>query len=101
MAALPGPIETLIPSLSKLPGIGPRSAERIALHVVQAEPGAIRELAQALVTARQEVAPCSICGALTQQQPCAICADSKRDPGLLCIVERAVDIIALEKSGPY
>jgi recombination protein RecR len=101
MASLPAPIETLIAALGKLPGIGPRSAERIALHIVQSDPGTVRDLGRALVTARERVAPCSTCGALTEAQPCAICADPKRDPALVCVVERAVDTISIEKSGAY
>ena len=101
MAALPEPIEALVSALSKLPGIGPRSAERIALHVVQSDLGSVQELARALVQARERVTPCSICGALTERQPCAICADPRREAALICIVERPVDIISLEKSGTY
>jgi recombination protein RecR len=101
MASLPEPIEVLIGALGQLPGIGPRSAERIALHVVQTDAEAIRSLARALVTAREQVRPCSRCGALTQSQPCAICSDPKRDSALLCLVERPVDIISLEKSGTF
>jgi recombination protein RecR len=101
MASLPAPIETLIAALSKLPGIGPRSAERMALHIVQSDPGFVRDLGRALVTAREEVAPCQVCGALTQCQPCGVCIDPKREAGLICVVERAVDIISIEKSGTY
>jgi recombination protein RecR len=98
---LPEPIETLVAALSRLPGIGPRSAERLALFIVQSDPTAVGDLARALVAARQLVAPCSICGALTQRQPCSVCTDPKREASLLCVVERAVDILSLEKSGTY
>ena len=64
MASLPGPITSLIGSLSRLPGIGPRSAERLALFLVQAEPGVARELAEAIVAARQRIRFCETCGAL-------------------------------------
>ncbi len=101
MAALPEPLASLISALSKLPGIGPRSAERIALHIVQADRAAISTLAKALVHARESVLPCDNCGALTEKQPCSICADPRRDSSLLCLVERAVDIISLEKPGTY
>jgi recombination protein RecR len=101
MASLPAPIESLVAALGKLPGIGPRSAERIALHIVQTDQGTVRDLAQALVAARERVAPCAICGALTESQPCGICTDGKRDAGLICVVERAVDIISIEKSGTF
>jgi recombination protein RecR len=101
MAVLPEPISSLISALSKLPGIGPRSAERIALHLVQAEPDAVKQLAETLLTARERVRFCEVCGALTEQSPCAICTDARRDATLVCIVERPVDIISIEKSGTF
>jgi recombination protein RecR len=101
MALLPAPIEALLAVLGKLPGIGPRSAERIALHIVQSDPGYVQELARAVLNAREQVALCANCGALTERQPCAICSDPKRESGLLCLVERPVDVISLEKSGTF
>lgn len=101
MAALPEPLVNLIAALNRLPGIGPRSAERIALHLVQSEPGSVQELARTLVSARERVATCSICGGLTEQQPCSICSDARRDGSLLCLVERPVDIISIEKPATY
>jgi recombination protein RecR len=101
MAVLPEPISSLIGALSKLPGIGPRSAERIALHLVQAESGAVKQLAEAIVSARDRVRFCEVCGALTEASPCALCQDPRRDASLVCIVERPVDIISLEKSGTF
>jgi recombination protein RecR len=101
MSLLPDSITTLIAALSKLPGVGPRSAERIALHLVQTESGVVKHLAEAMVTARDRVGFCTICGALTETSPCAICADSRRDGSLVCLVERAVDILSVEKSGSY
>ena len=101
MALLPLPVEALLTALSKLPGIGPRSAERIALHIVQSDPGAVQELARALVNAREQVAPCSELwrpdGAATVRH----LLRPKREPGLVCVVERPVDIISLEKSGAF
>jgi recombination protein RecR len=101
MTSLPEPISALIGTLAKLPGIGPRSAERLALHLVQSDPLDVRQLAEALVHARQRIQSCSICGALTEQSPCSICSDSRRDASLICLVERAVDIISIEKSGTF
>jgi recombination protein RecR len=101
MAVLPEPIAALISALSKLPGIGPRSAERIALHLVQAEVGAVKTLAASLLDARERVQFCEVCGALTEKSPCAICADPRRDASLVCLVERPVDIISIEKSGTF
>jgi recombination protein RecR len=98
---LPEPISALIGALSKLPGIGPRSAERLALHLVQAELGSVRQLAEALVNARERVRLCELCGALTELSPCATCTDPRREAGLLCVVERPVDILSIEKSGVF
>lgn len=99
--ALPDSITTLIAALSKLPGVGPRSAERIALHLAQTESGIVKHLADAIVTARERIQFCDPCGALTEKSPCPICADARRDGALLCVVERAVDILSIEKSGTF
>jgi len=101
MPALPEPIASLVSALSQLPGIGPRSAERIALHLVQAESGTVKQLADAMLNARARVRSCETCGALTEASPCAICADPRRDASLVCVVERPVDILSLEKSGTF
>jgi recombination protein RecR len=101
MAALPEPISALIAALGKLPGIGPRSAERIALHLVQAECGSVKQLAESILSARERVRLCQVCGALTDKPICDLCADPRRDDSLLCIIERPVDIISLEKSGTF
>jgi len=101
MASLPEPIIALISVLGKLPGIGPRSAERLALHLVQSEIDEVRQLAQTLVAARERIRTCPTCGALTEQTPCAFCASAKRDATLVCLVERPVDIISIEKAGTY
>jgi recombination protein RecR len=101
MAALPEPIATLISTLNRLPGIGPRSAERLALHLVQSDANEVKQLAQMLIHAREKIRTCLICGALTEQEPCSICRDARRDASLICVIERAVDIITIEKSGTY
>jgi len=98
---LPDSITSLIAALGKLPGIGPRSAERIALHLVQTETESVKQLAAALVHARERIQFCTTCGALTELSPCPICADSRRDGSLICVVERAVDILSIEKSGTF
>ncbi len=98
---LPEPLAGLIAELGKLPGIGPRSAERIALHLVQTDPANSQLLAAAVLAAREKIQPCQTCGALTERQPCAICADSRRDPAVICVVERATDILSLEKAGAF
>ena len=101
MSALPNSVSALIAALHKLPGVGPRSAERIALHLVQAESAVVRQLAEAMIRAREKIHFCATCGALTEKSPCAICADARRDASLVCVVERAVDILSIEKSGAF
>lgn len=101
MTTLPQPILDLLAALGRLPGLGPRSAERLALHIVQTDPGSVQQLAQALVQARERIRPCPVCGALTEQTPCALCTDPRRDGSQICVVERAVDILSLEKAGSY
>jgi recombination protein RecR len=101
MQHLPEPVATLISALSELPGIGPRSAERIALYLVQNSRGSVDLLAQAILNARERVRLCEICGALTEPSPCSFCTDPRRDPALICLVERPVDIFSVEKSGAF
>src|SRR5437764_15126870 len=96
--ALPDSITALIAALARLPGVGPRSAERIALHLVQADAAVVKQLAGVMVQARERIRFCKICGALTEPSPCATCADTRRDASLVCVVERAVDILSIEKS---
>lgn len=98
---LPDPITALVAALNKLPGVGPRSAERIALHIVQAEADSVKVLAETILQARERIHFCPVCGALTEKTPCDICTDSRRDPSLVCIVEQPVDILSIEKSGTY
>jgi recombination protein RecR len=98
---LPEPITTLSEALCRLPGIGPRSAERLALHLVQAPSDDVRRLAQTLVQAREKIRTCSICGGLTETDPCTICQDPRRDASMLCVVERPLDIFAFEKGGSF
>ncbi len=99
--SLPDSIVTLIAALSKLPGVGPRSAERIALHLVQSDAPSVQSLAEAILSARQKIKFCEICGSLTEQSPCSICTDPRRDASLVCVVERAVDILSIEKAGSF
>lgn len=101
MSPLPGPILELLAALNKLPGVGPRSAERLALHLVQSEPALAQQLAEAILRARERIRLCPICGALTEDVPCAICQSTSRDASLVCVVERPVDILSVEKSGSY
>lgn len=92
---------TLMAALGKLPGVGPRSAERMALQIVQVDEAVARNLAQAISTARDKIRSCERCGALTETSPCSLCLADRRDSTLLCVVERPVDILNLEKAGAF
>jgi recombination protein RecR len=102
MAASAGPeIERLIALLSKLPGLGPRSARRSALALLKRRDQLLRPLAQAMAEAADRVRACSTCGALDTTDPCAVCADRTRDPALICVVEEVGGLWALERGGSY
>jgi recombination protein RecR len=102
MAVSAGPeIERLIALLSKLPGLGPRSARRAALTLLKRKEQLLLPLAQALSEAGQRVKACSICGSLDTTDPCAVCSDSTRDQGLICVVEEVGGLWALERGGSY
>lgn len=94
-------VERLIGLLSKLPGLGPRSARRAALRMLQHPEARMVPLATALSDAARAVRPCSLCGNLDSQDPCAICADPQRDRSLVCVVEGVGDLWALERAGIY
>lgn len=101
MSALPEPITALTAALGKLPGVGPRSAERIALHLVQTDEPVVRQLAQTILTARERIRLCSVCGALTEADPCGICADARRDGSVVCVIERPTDVLSIEKANSF
>jgi recombination protein RecR len=102
LAASAGPeIERLISLLSKLPGLGPRSARRSALALLKRRDQLLRPLAQAMAEAAEKVKSCSICGALDTSDPCAVCADQSRDAGLICVIEEVGALWALERGGSY
>lgn len=94
-------MQELIQHLQKLPGIGPKGAERLALFVVRAPEAQVRALARALVGARQSAKTCSRCFNLADRDPCPICADPGRDQGLICVVETPADLAALETAGAF
>ena len=94
-------IEHLIKLLAKLPGLGPRSARRLALHLMRHRAQILDPLATALSQASQALTPCGRCGNIDTADPCAICADPERDKGLICVVEDVADLWAMERSGAY
>ncbi|MBP3438596.1 MAG: recombination protein RecR [Sutterella sp.] len=91
-------VEELIRTLSALPGLGPRSAQRAAFFLLQNRKGALDELASALNTARRGVGRCRLCNTFTEGDICSVCADEDRDPGLICVVESVADQMALDAS---
>jgi recombination protein RecR len=94
-------LDTLIQLLAKLPGLGPRSARRAALHLVKRRESLMEPLAAALTRAAAAIRTCSICGNLDVTEPCAICRDPRRDDGAICIVEDLADLWALERTGAF
>jgi len=94
-------IERLIELLARLPGLGPRSARRAALHLMKRREALLEPLTAALETASRTIRTCSSCGNLDSQDPCAICADPRRDGTLVCVVEDVADLWAIERSGAF
>lgn len=94
-------IDQLIQLLAKLPGLGPRSARRAALHLIDRKESLLRPLAQAMTRAADLVLPCDNCGNLDSVQPCTICGDHRRDSSTICVVESVADLWALERSGVF
>jgi recombination protein RecR len=98
--AVAGPeIERLIQLLARLPGLGPRSARRAALHLIRKKDALLGPLADAFARAQESVKVCSTCGSVDTSDPCAICSDTSRDPSLLVVVEDVADLWALERAG--
>jgi recombination protein RecR len=95
------PIQRLILRLARLPGIGEKTATRLAFHILRAPEGQARELAQAILEVREKIRLCSLCCTLTEDDPCAICADARRDASLLCVVAQPTDLLAVERAGHY
>jgi len=100
-ADYPQPIQDLIAELKRLPGVGPRSAERMAVWMIQHKKRNPLELAQALSQAESSVTLCSACGFFSTDEGCTICDDHGRDEKLVCVVEQATDVLPLERSGAF
>ncbi|MEK7019247.1 MULTISPECIES: recombination protein RecR [Bacillus] len=97
----PEPISKLIDSFMKLPGIGPKTAVRLAFFVLDMKEDDVLGFAKALVNAKRDLAYCSICGHITDRDPCYICDDSHRDQSVICVVQEPKDVIAMEKMKEY
>ncbi|ADY14844.1 recombination mediator RecR [Sphaerochaeta globosa] len=94
-------LENLIQTLSRLPGIGPKSASRLAYHLIKTDKLYNSTLADAIATIQDKIFPCSICGSFTEYDPCPMCGDTSRDRTQLCVVEQPQDVLTLQSSGAY
>jgi recombination protein RecR len=96
-----GIVQDLIDELGRLPGVGPKSAQRIAFHLLQAEPVDVRRLADVLVEMKAKATFCKICGNVSEDELCRICRDPRRDPALICVVEEYKDVVAIERTREF
>lgn len=95
------PLARLIEEFQKFPGVGPKSAQRMAFYVLELSQDEVKGLAESIIDAKQKVKHCSICSHLTAEDPCEICADPRRDRGTICVVADARDVVALERTREY
>jgi recombination protein RecR len=95
------PLATLVKQLSRLPGIGAKTATRLAYYLLQADPGYTEQLAESIRTIQHRIRKCSECGAYTEADPCDICTDSSRDRTTMCVVEQPQDVLVLESTGVF
>jgi recombination protein RecR len=96
-----GAVQDLIDELGRLPGIGPKSAQRIAFHLLAAESADVDRLAATLTRVKNEVRFCATCGNVAEAEQCRICTDPRRDPGVLCVVEEPKDVVAIERTREF
>jgi recombination protein RecR len=96
-----GVVQDLIDELGRLPGVGPKSAQRIAFHLLAADPADVRRLADALIEVKEKVRFCATCGNVAQEEHCRVCADPRRDPHVLCVVEEPKDVVAIERTREF
>ena len=101
MNSFPESVNQLIRELSRLPGIGQKTAQRLTFHILKSDQNDVERLARSLMDIKEKTGSCTICGAITETDPCGICNDSKRDDYLICIVEDAQDIYAFEKTNSF
>ncbi len=101
MHVYPDSMAKLIDQLSKLPGIGPKSAQRLAFYILERSSSEAQQLAQAILDAKNKIKYCSICCNMTDIDPCPVCSAPKRDNTIICVVEEPRDVVAIEKSGEY
>src|SRR5512138_3541642 len=97
----PDPIQRLVVELAKLPGIGEKTAQRLAFHILKAPREYARDLSRAIAEVVEKVRLCSVCCSLTEHDPCPLCSDPKRDARLMCVVEGVAELIAVERTREY
>jgi recombination protein RecR len=98
---IPKPVKNLIESFEKLPGIGPKTAQRLTFYLLHVPQGMLEEFAKALMNLKKSTVICSICANVSETDPCHICSSQNRDHGLICVVEQPLDILAFERGGRY
>lgn len=96
-----GAVQELIDELGRLPGIGPKSAQRLAFHILEADSDDMKRLASAITTVKDRVKFCTVCGNVTESELCNICRDERRDPGTICVVEESKDVLAVERTRAF
>ncbi len=96
-----GVVQDLIDELGRLPGVGPKSAQRIAFHLLQTDPTDVRRLAEILVEVKEKVRFCAICGNVAEEEQCRICRDPRRDVSSICVVEESKDVVAIERTREF
>ena len=96
-----GAVQDLIDELGRLPGVGPKSAQRIAFHLLDADKDEVQQLVDAVTTVKTSVSFCQVCGNVTEQEECAICRDARRDRTVICVVEESKDVMAIERTRSY
>jgi recombination protein RecR len=96
-----GVVQDLIDELGRLPGVGPKSAQRIAFHLLQADPIDVKRLVSALVEVKDKVRFCTVCGNVAQEEQCRICRDPRRSPASICVVEEPKDVVAIERTREF
>jgi recombination protein RecR len=101
LAHYPEPFARLIEALQRLPGIGPKTAQRLTFFLLKRPLDEVRELSEALIAVKERIGHCRICFNVTDEDPCHICADPARDPRVLCVVEEPNDLLAMERTGEF
>jgi recombination protein RecR len=96
-----GAVQELIDELGRLPGVGPKSAQRLAFHILEADPQDMKRLVEAITTVKERVKFCTVCGNVTEQELCNICRDPRRDPAVICVVEESKDVLAVERTRSF